>query len=218
LLLEKYPDFSVIEVDKRAVEVLREKYPELRIDEGDVLAFDWMARASASGQALSVIGNLPYNITSQILFSLFDAAASIREVVVMMQYEVALRLIAVPSTKSYGILSVATQLLCEPKMLFQVSRNVFFPQPDVRSAVVRLDFSTSKSRVTASPMEDFDASWTRRVIRTAFNQRRKALRNSLKTLAAATSATVPIQYADKRAEELTPDDFVELARYLQAGS
>lgn len=213
LLVDRYPRFSVIEVDERAADLLHETYPDLDIHLGDVLSFDWRQHAESSHGSLCVIGNLPYNITSQILFSLYDAAESIREAVVMMQYEVAQRLVAVPSTKAYGILSVSTQLLCEPKVLFPVSRNVFYPKPDVRSAVVRLDFD----RRTV-PMSEYDAQWTRQVVRRAFNQRRKTLRNSLKQITEKASTAIPAHFADKRAEELTPNDFVELAGYLHAGS
>ena len=141
---------------------------------------------------------------------MLDASNLLSEAVVMMQYEVAERLVAVPSTKAYGILSVATQLVASPRLLFSVSRNVFYPKPDVRSAVVRLDFQ----RQTRIP-NGFDPAWIRRVVRTAFNQRRKTLRNSLKIISESNRRAVPTEYANKRAEELTPDDFVQLARYLQ---
>ena len=127
--------------------------------------------------------------------------------------EVAQRIVAEPSTKAYGILSVALQLQSRPTFLFPVSPHVFRPKPDVRSAVVRFDFS-QKPLMAA----DADPLWTRRVIRTAFNQRRKTLRNSLKPLEEEINHFVPDIWASKRAEELAPEDFVRLARYLQSGS
>lgn len=210
LLVDRFKHVQAIEVDPRAAELLRESYPSASVHLSDVLTVDWNQISESSGGLLTVIGNLPYNITSQILFSLLDASTVFSEAVLMMQYEVAERLVATPSTKAYGILSVATQLATRPKMLFSVSRSVFYPKPDVRSAVVRLDFGA-----TSKLPEGSDPRWIRRVLRTAFNQRRKTLRNSLKVISESNNLPVPGEFADKRAEELTPDDFVQLAGYLQ---
>lgn len=211
LLAEKYADFSAIELDERSIHYLNEQWPSLRVVQGDILEVDWeqLAAGSSNGK-VSVIGNLPYYITSQILFGLLDAKEVVQEAVIMMQYEVAERLIAQPRSKQYGILSVAVQLACDPKLLFPVSRNVFFPKPDVRSAMVRLDFSSSK------PDLGVDSAGLRRIIRTAFNQRRKTLRNSLSSILAEKERDLPEEFASKRAEELSPEDFVRLAVYLLA--
>lgn len=210
LLVDRFERFRVIEVDPRAAEVLKDKYPNVEVYLTDVLSVDWNTITNPSIGPLSVIGNLPYNITSPILFSMLDSPGLFAEAVVMMQYEVAARLVAVPSTKSYGILSVATQLVTTPRLLFSVSRNVFYPKPNVKSAVVRLDFQ-SRTRIPKGT----DHAWIRKVVRTAFNQRRKTLRNSLKAVSESNQRDVPVQYADRRAEELSPDDFVQLAGYLQ---
>ena len=209
-LLKTYSDFSAIEVDSRAVAYLEEHFPNLDVVEADVLKVDWtqLAEGSSDGR-VSVIGNLPYYITSQILFGLLDAPGVIREAVIMMQYEVAARLTAAPRTKEYGILSVAVQLACTPSILFPVSRNVFFPKPDVRSAIVRLTFSDPKQGPSV------DTVWLRQVVRTAFNQRRKTLRNSLSSIVKQAGRPLPEEVARKRAEELSPDEFVSLALYLQ---
>jgi len=209
LLAEKYADFSAIELDDRAISYLNEQLPGVTVTQGDILEVNWeqIAAGSKSG-SVSVIGNLPYYITSQIIFGLLDAREYVKEAVIMMQYEVAERLIAQPRTKQYGILSVAVQLACVPKLLFPVSRNVFFPKPDVRSAMVQLDFSSDR------PDLGVDSDGLRRIIRTAFNQRRKTLRNSLSSVLAEKERELPEEFASKRAEELSPEDFVRLASYL----
>ncbi len=213
LLVERYKHVTAIEIDRRAAQLLLKTQPSLTLVHADVLHTDWGELARRAGKRLHIIGNLPYNITSQILFSLLDAREHLTEAVVMMQYEVARRLVAKPATKAYGILSVAIQQVATPRFLFPVSANVFHPKPDVRSAVVRIDFSEKPAYSS-----DMDHEWTRTVVRSAFNQRRKTLRNSLRDLASRAGHAVPDAFAGKRAEELTPEDFVDLAGYLQSGS
>ncbi len=208
LLQAAYPAMTALEVDPRAVALLRERFPGLDVRQQDVLAVDWAALARQKGGPLYVVGNLPYYITSQILFGLLDAGPCLREAVVMMQLEVAQRLVAPPRTKAYGILSVATRLRARPELLFRVSRNVFFPKPDVTSAVVRLTFDDA-------PPADVDPALLRDVVRTAFNQRRKTLRNSLSRWTKEAGLALPDGWEHCRAEELTPEAFVELAQYLQ---
>lgn len=205
-LLRFYPDLTALEVDERAVEHLRETLPDLDVRHADVLETDWAALAEEKGGRLWVVGNLPYYITSPILFSLLDARQHIRRAVVMMQKEVAERLVAVPRTKAYGILSVQTQLLARPSLLFDVSRHVFYPKPDVTSAVVALDFD--------APPLGTDVERLRRTVRTAFNQRRKTLRNSLKPITSETGQEVPEAYAGRRPEALEPVAFVALAQAI----
>lgn len=208
VLAARYDRLTALEVDARAVDHLAETLPGVDVRLADVLEADWAALAAelAPGDRLWVIGNLPYYITSPILFGLLDARDHLARAVVMMQKEVAERLVAAPRTKAYGILSVQTQLWSRPTLLFEVSRNVFFPKPDVTSAVVALDFD--------GEAPDVDAEALRTVVRTAFNQRRKTLRNSLKAVAAEAGREVPEAVAGKRAEELTPEDFVALTHAL----
>ena len=203
-LAKKYSELHLIEVDSRSVEILRTDFPDAVVHELDVREIDW----SEFGRPVFVIGNLPYYITSEILFSLFDGAPHITQAVVMTQLEVAQRLIAKPRTKEYGILSVAAQLHTTPKLEFRVSKNVFYPKPDVQSAMVSLDFRSGHAR-------DYDAvKKARRLSREAFNQRRKTLRNSLSRTLELTQLDLPTDIAGKRAEELTPEEFVELSHYL----
>jgi len=210
LLLEAYPKLTAIEVDARAVAYLRAHHPGLDVRQADVLEVDWSALAEETGRPLYLISNLPYSLTSPILFSLLDHRRCLREAVLMMQHEVARRLVAVPRTKDYGILSVLVQLYARPVLLFRVSRNVFYPKPDVTSAVIRLAFDER-----TAPDPGVDPAFLRTVVRAAFNQRRKTLHNSLGRWTRARAIELPHGWDRKRAEELSPSAFIELARYLQ---
>lgn len=207
-LVKRYPAFTAIELDQRAVDFLREKHPDLDVRRQDVLEVDWAALVEEKGGPLHVIGNLPYYITSQILFALLDARPHIHEAVLMMQLEVAERLVAQPKTKEYGILSVAVQLYTQPELLFRVSPNVFYPKPEVTSAVVRLTFTD------ANVDQVVDPSYLRLVVREAFSQRRKTLRNTLSRWTKDRGIELPNGWAQSRAEELSPQDFITLAAHL----
>jgi len=211
-LAERFTNLVAIEIDPRAIDLLKKDLPGVAVVVGDILDFSYEKLLGGANGPLFVVGNLPYYLTSEILFRLLDESALVKEAVFMMQYEVARRLVAVPRTKAYGILSVATQLEARAEILFPVSRNVFFPKPDVRSAVVRLTFPDAAE----APVIGYDRQTVRLVIRKAFNQRRKTLRNSLKGLFTESKKTVPSEYAGMRAEELTPKDFIDLALYLQS--
>jgi 16S rRNA (adenine1518-N6/adenine1519-N6)-dimethyltransferase len=206
-LLRHYADLTAVEVDERAVEHLRDAFPDLDVRHTDVLDVDWAALAEEKGEALWVVGNLPYYITSPILFALLDARRHLRRAVVMMQKEVAERLVAVPRTKAYGILSVQLQLLASPTLLFDVSRHVFHPKPDVTSAVVALDFDAPDDL-------GVDPERLRHAVRTAFNQRRKTLRNSLRPITSQTGHDVPPDLAGRRPEALEPAEFLGLTRAI----
>ena len=203
LLLAQYPHFMAIEVDERAVAFLQEEYNGLAIRHQDVLTIDWSTVSREVARPLSIIGNLPYNITSQILFGLLDHHTYINRAVVMMQREVAERLVASPRTKAYGILSVVLQRKADVNILFRVSRNVFYPKPDVESAVVSLEFGKKE-------MAPIDEALYRSVVRMAFNQRRKTLRNSLRSWAERCGRPLPEAYSGLRAEALSPEDYETL--------
>lgn len=207
-LLKVHPDLVALEIDKRAVEHVRGRLPEAEVRHQDVLEVNWPALAEELGPPLYVIGNLPYNLTSPILFDLLEARSHLAEAVLMVQKEVAERFVAQPRTKAYGILSVLVQQWADPELLFDVSPHVFYPQPDVGSTVVRLAFGKKEGAV--------DPEWLRTVVRTAFGQRRKMLRNSLSAWTKDRGIGFPHDWGRKRAEALTPEDFVELAQYLAA--
>lgn len=212
LLRDRFAAFTAIEIDARAVAFLREAHPGIDVRQMDVLEADWRALAQEKGAPMFVVGNLPYNMTSPILFRLLDARDVVQEVVAMMQREVAERLVAVPRTRAYGILSVFFQAMARPEKLFQVSPQVFYPRPAVTSAVVRLTFAGKET----AP-EGVETAFFRDVVRTAFNRRRKTLRNSLERWTkGAAGVVLPDGLEARRPEELTPEEFVALARYLKA--
>lgn len=206
-LLDRYPDLVALEVDPEAVGHLRERFPRLDVREGDVLDVDWPALAG--GAPLHVVGNLPYYITSPILFALLDAREHVARAIAMVQKEVADRLAAPPGSKTYGTLSVYFSLYAQTRTLFDVSRHCFRPKPAVESAVVAVDFAAA-----APPDVPFAA--LQRVVRAAFGQRRKMLRNSLGAVAAASGVEVPEWAATLRPEAVSPDDFARLARHFGA--
>lgn len=183
-LVETYgcDHLQAIEIDDRSVEILAGRQPDLRVRHGDVLQIDYPQLASEAGRPLAVIGNLPYYITSQILFALADASHSgaVASATVTMQWEVAQRMVAKPSTKDYGILSVVFQTYADVNQHFKIPPTVFYPKPKVDSALVGLHFlkpSQVRRRLAGVAPSDL-----RRVVTATFQQRRKTIRNSLKKL------------------------------------
>lgn len=172
-----------IEIDDRSVSLLQNKHPKLRIVHADVLQVNYPELAISEGGPLSIIGNLPYYITSQILFALADASHSdsVRSATVTMQWEVGRRIVAPTRTKDYGILSVVFQLYADCHIHFKIPPTVFYPQPKVDSVLVGLHFlgpSRLKQRLAGVRPTNL-----RSVVTTAFRQRRKTVRNGLKPLA-----------------------------------
>jgi 16S rRNA (adenine1518-N6/adenine1519-N6)-dimethyltransferase len=206
--VEKFSDLSVIEIDKRMAEFLAGRFPGLDIIQEDVLKTNWETLLSTD-KAVHVAGNLPYYITSQILFGLLSHRKHISSALLMMQKEVAERIVAVPRTKQYGILSVQCQLMSTPEILFDVPPQVFSPPPSVNSSVILL-------RMNRPDLDCTDAH-LKKVVRMAFNQRRKKLSNALKRL----DAELPEDEFDfnLRAEALEPKMYEKLtARLEQLGT
>jgi 16S rRNA (adenine1518-N6/adenine1519-N6)-dimethyltransferase len=203
-LIEPYKDLTVIEVDQRAVEVLQDKFPELNVISKDILEVEW-TDIIADEKPRSVIGNLPYYLTSPILFKVLDNSFYFREAVFLIQKEVGERIVARQGTKEYGILSVQLQRLATVKLLFNVSRHAFRPKPDVESCVIRLQFDQP---ALSCSLKNFKS-----VVRTAFNQRRKMMSNSLKPLTG--DFELPDSVKNRRAEELDPREFENLTIFLQ---
>lgn len=205
-LIEKQNlNFHVVEIDRESVVWLHEHYPTLDVIEGDFLKLDLSALFHDS---FTVIGNFPYNISSQILFRVFDCRNQAVEVVGMFQKEVAERVAAGPGSKTYGILSVLLSAFYNIEYLFTVSEHVFNPPPKVKSAVIRL----TRNDVTAL---ECDENLFVKVVKAGFNQRRKTLRNALR------SAGLPIDAVDekvlgKRAEQLSVDEFIQLTKTIQS--
>ena len=199
-------DLTVIEIDRDSVVYLREHrlIKEERIIEGDFLKANLPKIFPGH---FSIIGNFPYNISSQIFFRVLDLRNQVDQVVCMLQKEVAERIASKHGSKVYGILSVLLQAYYHVEMLFKVSPGVFTPPPKVMSAVIRL---TRNDREYLSCDERLFVQ----VVKQGFNNRRKTLRNALKNLnLAATVSSLSIM--DKRAEQLTVDDFIYLTRLIE---
>jgi 16S rRNA (adenine1518-N6/adenine1519-N6)-dimethyltransferase len=190
----------VIEIDSESVQYLRAHYPPLEIIEQDVLTYDF----SKHQTPIALISNLPYNISSPLCFHLLAHRAAIPLAVLMFQKEVAQRICATPGQKIYGMLSVLLGYYYELNYCMTVKAGSFFPKPQVDSGVVRL-----LRREREWPVE---AALFQQVVKLAFNQRRKMLSNALSSL----GLPVPAAFADRRAEELTPAQFEELALYYQS--
>ena len=183
---------------------------ELRIVHSDVLKVDFTALARELGaERLRIAGNLPYYISSPILFHCVDHAAAIRDMHFMLQKEVVDRMAAPPGSKTYGRLSVMLQLRCTVEPLFKVPPGAFRPPPKVDSAIVRL------TPLPADALPDADARLIDRLVRAAFGQRRKTLGNALRDLATAKQIDAAGIDPRARAEQLAPSAFVALARHLQ---
>ncbi|MDL1913079.1 MAG: 16S rRNA (adenine(1518)-N(6)/adenine(1519)-N(6))-dimethyltransferase RsmA [Bergeyella sp.] len=203
-LLKKNATVFLAEIDKDSIEYLLENYTSQispRCFIGDFLKTNFNF---AQGKQIKIIGNFPYNISSQILFKILDYQTQIPEVVGMFQKEVAERVSSLPKTKSYGILSVLIQARYRVEYLFTVGERVFSPPPKVKSGVIRLTRTSQKN------IEEVDTLF-RSIVRTGFNQRRKKLSNSLKTLQIP-EHILSHPFLEKRAEELSVEDFVSLSR------
>ena len=196
-------ELKVIEIDPESVNYLRMHFPGLgsSIVEGDFLTTDFRFLFD---KPFLIIGNFPYNISSQIFFKILGIRNRVPQVVGMIQKEVAERIASKHGSKNYGILSVILQAFYDIEYLFTVNENVFFPPPKVKSAVIRL----KRNQVEKLPCSD-DFFVT--VVKTAFNQRRKMMRNSLKSIC----GEIPEIYADKRPEQLSVADFIELTRLIE---
>ncbi len=206
LIARDLTDLKVIEIDRDSVAYLKNNYPSLagKIIEGDFLDIDI---SEIFTERFSIIGNFPYNISSQIFFKVLKHRDQIEQVVCMLQKEVAERIAAPPGSKTYGILSVLLQAYYNIQYLFKVSPGVFTPPPKVMSAVIRLE----RNAVVRLRCDEILFV---QVVKQAFNTRRKTLRNALKNLnLAAEISALPL--LDKRAEQLSVEEFTNLTLLIE---
>lgn len=205
-LLQSLDHLHVVEIDRNIVERLHREFSEryLTIHSADALEFDFQAL----GKNLRVVGNLPYNISTPILFHLAQFADSIRDMHFMLQKEVVARMVAQPSTSDYGRLSVMLQYRFEMEQLFVVSPDCFRPAPKVESAVVRM--IPRRQPLIEADKENIFAG----IVSAAFSQRRKTLRNTLHGYLKPEDYTALEIDAGKRAENLSVTQFVAIADYL----
>ena len=198
-----------VDVDKRSVERVREAFPRVEIVHDDFLKIDIESIARRHGGTIRVVGNIPYNITSPILFQILDHRAFIRDAVLMVQKEVAQRLVAGPGTKGYGILSIFFQVFADVELLFDVSPNAFFPRPDVTSSVIHLTMLTTP-RIEISNERVFRA-----MVRSVFGKRRKMLRGSMKYFCDEHGYELPRNLdLTRRPEDLTIGELVHMSNTL----
>jgi len=203
ILFDRFPEETwLIDIDKESIDYLREKYPAKtsRILQGDFLQFNL---ENISGKGIGIIGNFPYNISSQIFFKVLTDKEKIEEVVGMTQKEVALRIASNPGNKIYGILSVLLGAYYDIEYLFTVNPGVFYPVPKVKSAVLRLRRNTRKD-LPCNEQVFF------RIVKQGFQNRRKTLRNALKILNLPRQIQ-ELRILDCRAEQLSVEDFIELS-------
>ncbi|WPU99395.1 16S rRNA (adenine(1518)-N(6)/adenine(1519)-N(6))-dimethyltransferase RsmA [Mucilaginibacter sp. cycad4] len=207
LLQKTEYETSLIDIDTESYDFLKKKYPQLgtRLINADFLELDFK---SIFPESFAIIGNFPYNISSQILFKVLDNRQQVVEVVGMFQKEVAERCAAKPGSKEYGILSVFLQAYYKVEYLFTVKAGVFNPPPKVLSAVIRL---TRNDKQTL----DCDEKLFWQIVKAGFNQRRKTLRNAISSLINKEKLTdEPV--LDLRAERLSVEDFVKLTNAVSA--
>ncbi len=206
-LLEAGQDLTVVELDRESVEYLNEHFPQLQ---GRIIGEDFLKLDLATlfpGQ-FCVIGNYPYNISSQIFFKVVDYKDRIPCCSGMIQKEVAERMAAAPGSKTYGILSVLLQAWYDIEYLLTVPEHVFNPPPKVKSAVIRMTRNSTTHL-------GCDETLFKRVVKTGFNQRRKTLRNSLKPLLGKENEIFDDPIFDKRPEQLSVQQFIELTNRIE---
>ena len=208
-LLDRLGHLVAIELDRDLVPVLRQRsaaHGELRLIEADVLTVDFTALAA--GSPLRLVGNLPYNISTPILFHALEHAAAIRDMHFMLQKEVVERMAAAPGGKEYGRLTVMLQARCSVEPLFEVPPGAFHPPPKVDSAVVRL------LPLPANRPAPRDPAVFEQVVRHAFAQRRKTLRNALSDLADSAQLVAAGVDPQARAETIPVGAYIALANSL----
>ncbi|NOQ65535.1 MAG: 16S rRNA (adenine(1518)-N(6)/adenine(1519)-N(6))-dimethyltransferase RsmA [Methyloprofundus sp.] len=210
-LLKSGVQLDVVELDRDLVKYLGSRfadYQNLTIHSSDALRFDFSALA-AEGEKLHILGNLPYNISTPLMFHLLENTPSIADMTFMLQKEVVDRICAGPGSKKYGRLSVMMQYYCETEHLFDVPPESFTPQPKVMSSIVRL-VPHEQPPVLIDSVEMLNT-----VVISAFSQRRKTLRNSLKKLITEENITALDINPTLRAETISLQDFAKLSQFIQ---
>lgn len=207
LLLESKANLTAVEIDKRVIEDLQNQYTNLNLIQSDFLKLDLNKFINSPQQKLRIVGNIPYNITSPILFKLFENNLIIQDAVFMVQYEVAKRMTAQMGSKDYGILSTLLEYFGNTKLAFKVSPNVFYPKPNVDSAVVHIYFNYKRDNSNFNNM-------FKSIVKSSFGNRRKTLKNSLSNgiFADVNFSGCGIDLS-LRAEQLKVDDFIKLAEF-----
>lgn len=205
-LLDSGREVTAVELDTESVEFLARMYPNLHVIEADFLKLDLR---SVYDRPFALIGNYPYNISSQIFFKVLDNMDLIPVAAGMLQKEVAERICSKPGSKVYGILSVLLQAWYDCEYLFNVEPYVFTPPPKVRSGVLRL---TRNARTDLG----CDPQLFKKVVKTSFGQRRKTIRNSLSSMLRPGSPALDSRFMSERPERLSVENFIELTNLIKS--
>jgi len=205
----KVDNFIAVEIDKRVTDDLSSRFPDLKLLQTDFLKLDINSIHNSKEQRIRIIGNIPYNLTSPIIFKAIKNTELIADTVLMVQEEVAKRMIAKKGTKDYGILTVLLNFFSETKLCFKVSPNAFFPKPKITSAVVHI--MLKRLKISKSEQQTFI-----NIVKAAFGNRRKTLKNSL-----SNSIFKEINFSGAdidlslRAEQLNVNDFFRLTEFAR---
>lgn len=210
-LFTRVDNLTAVEIDKRINEELSEKFPNLKLINKDFLKISLEEHKQSNEKPMRFVGNIPFNITSPIIFKLINGMNMVQDAVFIVQHEVAKRMTAPFGSKDYGILSVVLNSCADVKLCFKISPQVFRPIPKVWAAVVHIKF---KDEVDDSIQDLFNS-----VVKASFGNRRKTLKNSLSNSIFSNcnleNSNIDIS---KRAEELTIDDFFHLTKFISAGN
>jgi 16S rRNA (adenine1518-N6/adenine1519-N6)-dimethyltransferase len=208
-LFQKVNSLTAVEIDTRVIEDLQQKFPGLKLIVDDFINLNLKNFKGHKDNKIRIVGNIPYNLTSPILFHLFKYSDIIQDTVLMVQHEVAKRMVALKGTKDYGILSVILKYISNTEYCFKVSPNVFFPRPKVDSAVVHIRYK--HKNLAQNEIQCFID-----IVKASFGNRRKTLKNSL-----SNSIFKELNFADSgidlslRAEQLEVEDFIHLAEFTR---
>jgi len=208
LLAARSNNLIAVEIDKRVVKDLQSELPDVEFISGDFLDVDIKNISEENNKRLRIAGNIPYNITSSIIFKLIDNNEVVNDAVLMVQFEVAKRMTARPGSKDYGILTLLLNYFTKTELCFRVSPNVFFPRPKVYSSLVKLNFKQ------ISESKEFQKLFIK-TVKAAFSKRRKTLKNSL-----GSSHFSNINFdkcgidLQRRAESLSVDEFLDLTSFI----
>lgn len=208
LITAHIKNFTAVEIDNRVINELKNNFPSINIVNEDFLKLD-LNNFYHNGNKIRIIGNIPYNITSPILFKLIDNRLLVKDALIMTQYEVAKRITAGKGTKDYGILSVIINFFADTELCFKISPNVFYPKPKVWSAILKIDFDKQINK-------EIDTELFIKVVKASFGNRRKTLKNSLSNSIFKNIEFDSLKFPLKqRAEELSIEDFIELTQQIK---
>ena len=210
-LFKRLDKLTAIEIDTRVIRELKNKFPNLNLIKEDFtkISFNKLPNVTCP---IKIIGNIPFNLTGEVLFKTIYEKDFISEVVLLMPFDIAKRIVAKKKTKEYGILTILFSYFSTAKLVYKVSRNVFFPKPNIESAIVHIKFDKVEK-------ENIDRELFVKIVKAGFGNRRKTLKNSLSNSIFKSYDFSKIELSlNKRAEELDVEDFIKLTEYIKANN